>query len=393
MGLIELLGRAGSGRLHVLLVEGEDAFALRVAAEQACLARGWTLAGSPADADALLGCGHATATFAAASDAVFDQMPGPRARAEISSEGDLRSALDQLKERYLRWRPEAERVGRESQLSDPSGVGTGPANPDGAGGGSREQPHASADSDAEHGQMDHREMDHREMDHGQMDHGQMQMSGPGGIALASGDRGRDGLEMDRLQVRLGPVLPGWPAGLTLWCTLAGDVVTRVEVEQPGFRPCPPDDAARVALPVRLDAAAQLLDLAGAEALAARVRRTRDGALQAPGPAAWTAPVSALQRDVARSRMLRWSLRGLGVVSAPAVDENGWPSVWQGDVYARLLRLLDPAAAGAELLGPGEVSLALSSLLPGLELASARLVVASLAAPALDRAATPRVVVG
>ena len=42
---------------------------------------------------------------------------------------------------------------------------------------------------------------------------------------------------------------------------------------------------------------------------------------------------------------------------------------------------------------GEVGPALQSLLPGLELASARLVVASLAAPALDRAAVPRAAVG
>ena len=221
----------------------------------------------------------------------------------------------------------------------------------------------------------------------------MDMGGPGGIALASGDRGRDGLEMDRLHVRLGPVLPGWPAGLAVWCTLAGDVVTQVEIEQPGFRPYLPDEAARAAVPARLDAAAQLLSLAGAEALAAKVRAARDSAFEVPRPAAWAGPLSALHRRVARSRVLRWSLRGIGVVSATAVDANGWPSGWEGDVFARLLRLLDPEAAGAASIWPGEVGPALPSLLPGLELASARLVVSSLAAPSLDRAAVPRAAVG
>ena len=43
------------------------------------------------------------------------------------------------------------------------------------------------------------------------DHGDMQMA-PSGIPLAEGGQDRDGLEMDVLHVRLGPVLRHWPAG-------------------------------------------------------------------------------------------------------------------------------------------------------------------------------------
>ncbi|WP_143553999.1 hypothetical protein [Serinicoccus sp. CUA-874] len=36
--------------------------------------------------------------------------------------------------------------------------------------------------------------------------------------------------MDVLKVRLGPVLPYWPAGLVLHCSLQGDVVTEARAE-------------------------------------------------------------------------------------------------------------------------------------------------------------------
>ena len=74
-------------------------------------------------------------------------------------------------------------------------------------------------------------MDHggHGMDHGGMDHGDMEMS-PGGIPLAEGGEDRDGLEMDVLHVRLGPVLPHWPAGLVLRCSLQGDVIAEAQAE-------------------------------------------------------------------------------------------------------------------------------------------------------------------
>src|SRR5699024_5964325 len=58
-------------------------------------------------------------------------------------------------------------------------------------------------------------------------HGGMDMA-PGGIPLAQGGEDRDGLEMDVLHLALGPVLPFWPAGLVLRCSLQGDVVVDAE---------------------------------------------------------------------------------------------------------------------------------------------------------------------
>src|SRR5699024_755889 len=58
-------------------------------------------------------------------------------------------------------------------------------------------------------------------------HGGMDMA-PGGIPLAQGGDDRHGLEMDVLHLALGPVLPFWPAGLVLRCSLQGDVVVGAE---------------------------------------------------------------------------------------------------------------------------------------------------------------------
>ena len=58
----------------------------------------------------------------------------------------------------------------------------------------------------------------------------MDMS-PSGIPLAEGGDDRDGLEMDVLHLPLGPVLPHWPAGVVLRCTLQGDVVVAAEASE------------------------------------------------------------------------------------------------------------------------------------------------------------------
>jgi len=231
-----------------------------------------------------------------------------------------------------------------------------------------------------------------DMDNMQSGH-DMEMAGPGGVALASGAPDRDGLEMDRLHVQLGPVLASWPAGLVAWCTLAGDVVTQVDVVQPAF--AQPRWAGRdLLVAVRLDAAAQLLGLAGADAAAHQVRAARDTVLvRGRRTAAASRLVDGLPRSVERTSLLRWSLRGLGIVSASAAVEHGWPQDWVGDVHSRLLHLLDPLAPlEAGLVEGGLVAGALPVLLNGLDVAAARLVVASLVAqtanPAADRVAAP-----
>jgi hypothetical protein len=86
--------------------------------------------------------------------------------------------------------------------------------------------------------------------------------------------------------------------------------------------------------------------------------------------------------MARSALLRWSLRRLGVVDAARVEERGLPENLCGDARDRLLALLDRAAArlrsGAEAATEATIpAAALGDLVTGLDLATARLVIASL----------------
>jgi hypothetical protein len=213
-------------------------------------------------------------------------------------------------------------------------------------------------------------------------------------------------------VPLGPVLPHWPAGLVLRCTLHGDVIASAAAEligadashEPGDRPGDrhderPDDrddpSRQQDAAVRLDNAASLLALAGWPDTAMRAERLRD-ALVTGRPAAELAPeVSALRRKVGRSRLLRWSLGGIRPIDEEERADEEWPAHWTGDVHRRLLALLDravdaldeaahpepagtPGSAGAGTCidNPG-VRGALPELVTGLDLATARLVVASL----------------
>lgn len=357
MGLISALdsalARLGATRLHVLVVETPGSFVVRAAVEHACRVRGWPLAVSPGDADALLVCGAAPeGGFADAVEQLWSSLPGPRVRAEVTTAAVVPMTLNELAAAYRDW----------DATADPGS----PPQPD--------ESDAQGDEDMGHedlGGMDADEdMGGMDEDMGGMD---MDMSGPSGIALASGADDRDGLEMDVLHLPLGPVLAGWPPGWTVLVTLQGDVITEVEVQHAA--PLAALDAAAY----RLDAAAQLLALAGADVLAVRAGRARDVrlGLVPDGPDA-----AALRRSVKRSQVLRWALRHVGPIDS--VGEHDWPAVWTGDAYDRLLRLLEPADVGSHGAGdagvavPGEVlAEALPRLLAGSELASARLTVASL----------------
>ncbi len=214
---------------------------------------------------------------------------------------------------------------------------------------------------------------------------------PGGIPLAGGADDRDGLEMDELHLPLGPALPLWPPGLVLTCTLHGDVVVDA---QPGWVGQPAVEAASGgAAPSRallagswLDAAATVLSLGGAPATAASVRSLRDRCLaddeSAPGR------IARERARAAKSGLLRWSLRRVGVVDGL----TGQPSPpFVGDAFTRLLASFDAAAAelaGDEVLTPepGILVDRLPDLVRGRELGEVRLLVAGLA-PALGPAAS------
>ena len=337
---------------HVLVVEAPGGWRARVAVERELVQRGWHLAVSPADAEALVVAGEPGPELTERVDAVWDQLPGPRARAAVTVGEQSGAALDEVA---------ALLVDFAAQSRDARGRG-GP------------------DLDAS---------DSTDMDMDGMD---MEME-PSGIPLAEGGEDRDGLEMDVLHLPLGPVLPNWPAGLVLRCSLQGDVIVEATASvldshsHTDFRAHLPLTAAQRAAR-RCDQVADVLALAGWAQGRDAALDVRDALLDrgAEDRAQSDADLDALESLLRRSRVLRWSVRDLG-----RVDPERQPTVpptLQGDVCDRTIGLV--AAARDELAGrdphqpqgrrdlPLDEAVALTaSLVTGLDLGAARLVVASL----------------
>ena len=378
MDLRQRLASCAVGRASVLVVEVPGWAQTRWAVERELRQRGWRGALSPADADLLVTCGLPGPRFTDALDLVWAQLPGPRARVTVTAvaAGVLDDAARQLRDEDRQRQDAADRAAGPEMGTLAAGDDAGQDDGDTADGDT---------TDTDHGDMDMAGgTDHGDMDMaGGMDHGDMDMDmAPGGIPLASGGGGdRDGLDLDVLHLTLGPVLPCWPAGLLLHCTLHGDVVAEARPEALGAA-APEAGAAAVhhAPADRLDRAAQLLTLAGWNDAAVQAARSRNDVLDAADPADHAAAVSRLARRVRRSRTLRWSLSGLGRVG-PSVDPaHRVDDRLQGDVRDRLLELLDDARAGLEGAQPTGSRTpvdALPDLVSGLELAAVRLVVASL----------------
>ncbi|GAB3451517.1 hypothetical protein [Actinophytocola sediminis] len=190
-------------------------------------------------------------------------------------------------------------------------------------------------------------------------------AGDGGVDdLPMADRAddRDGLRLDQLRVPLGPVLPLWPAGLIVHTRLQGDVVQQASVAWVGAGG---DSWLDDPLARGLDSSARLLALAGWPDMAMTAQRLRDDVL-AGGPAhghrRWAARVR-------RSRVLRWLLAGVGSIP----DGSGRPAWVAGDAVDRLYRWL----AGDWVDTTQWTVDHLPALLAGSELATARLLVASL----------------
>lgn len=377
MGLRNAVARSASRHAHALVVEVPGSAHMRMAAERILLDRGWHLALSPADADVLVVCGEPGPELAEAVAVVWHQMPGPRVRVDVPACEELGARLDEAHAGLLdadhHHRDAHQRPTASELLAEEPGPRSGSHDDQGdsdhgSGGG-----HEQMDHD-HHEATDHD--DHEEMDHGGHEgHGDMDMS-PGGISLAEGGEDRDGLEMDVLHVRLGPVLPHWPAGLVVRCTLQGDVIVEARaelVDGDSQRGSEPSGAAR-----RVDNLASLLALAGWEDPAAEARRVRDAALDDDGDGPAGAPLARLSRKVRRARLLRWSLRGLRPVREEDVDRHGLPVEAVGDTYDRLLGMVDRMGAGATTHhGPTYSTAQLQHVLTGLDLATARLVLASL----------------
>ncbi|MGI8947877.1 MAG: hypothetical protein ACR2FV_07880 [Ornithinimicrobium sp.] len=371
MGLSERLSRYAVRRAHVLIVEAPGSWVVRAHLERAALERGWRPALSPADADVLAVCGAPGPELSVVIERLWEQLPGPRVRVNPLDVAGVPAALNLAVERLRdtdRHREDARSRSAEPDLESSS---------DG-----RED-------------MDHEDLDHEDLDHEDMDHGDMEMA-PDGIALAGSDDDRDGLEMDVLHLRLGPVLPHWPAGLVLRCTLQGDVITEAEGHLLDGGSAAYLGAGATDLAWRWDNIARLLALAGWEDTAARARRIRDAQLRTDWPRGSDASLGAVRRQLARSRTLHWSLRGLRPLTAKDLQAHGFPEHLVGDTYDRLLSMLDRAVDAAES-APGSVAELpvqqtpsmspepVASVVVGLDLAAARLVVASLDLPPLPAA--------
>lgn len=194
-------------------------------------------------------------------------------------------------------------------------------------------------------------------------------SPPGDVPMADRAPDRDGLMLDQLHVPLGPALPLWPAGLIVHTTLQGEVLQDVSVELlagGGGSFWSEHPVAR-----GLDSAGRLLAIAGWPDAATTAHRLRDEAL-----GGGRVSLEKLANRVRRSRMLRWLLSGVGSVA------DGPPSL-AGDALDRLHRWLTEPRAPDETQWTVDN---LPQLLTGTELATARLIVASLD-PDLD--ALPR----
>jgi len=374
VGLRNRIAALALSEVHVLLVERPGWSLTRIAAERAVAARGWRVADSAAAADALLCCGEPGPELSPLVEAMFAQLPPPRARGRVDHPGEVAAVLDQILAAL--------------RADDPV-----PVPP-------RDRPARSvhaAQPAADHGDMDHAvdpAADHGDMGGGdQDDMGDMDMSGPGGIPLAGGDQDRDGLEMDVLPVRLGPVLPAWPAGLVLSVVLAGDLITDCHADTVDARaenPLPPQLSQREDAALAVDRIGPLLLLAGAGRAERRLRRVRDALLDGIEIPWCTALLRRLTDRLSRSRSLRWSLRGLGRIDQVALQETDCPLGWSGDVLDRLHRRLaglsgllaelsSPAVPGYRLEGPSMTRAGLDLVcdaVRGLDLGAARLVIAS-----------------
>lgn len=361
------LSRLAARRTAVLAVEVPGWSRTRCALEEHVRDRGWRLAGSPADADLLVVCGRPGARLTTAVDHVWSQLPGPRARAEVTTADDVPSALDRAAAELADG--DAQRRDAAARPADPEPGTTATGDGDM---GEMDMDGGDGDGEGDHDDMDHGDMDRGDHDMGDMDHGDMDMPMPAGIGLAGGGDDDqlpdpDALDLDVLHVPLGPVLPHWPAGLLLHTTLQGELVVsaRAEVLLPAEDA--PTDAPVHGTPAgRWDAVATLVALAGWDDAAVRAARVRDALLagdQAP-------EAERLARRIVRSRLLRWSLRGLGRLP-------------EGDAHDRLRHWLE----GTEQRRSTELT-AVAELVTGLDLATARLVVASLDLDTADRVTVP-----
>lgn len=319
---------------------------VRLAAEHVARIHGWRPALSPAEANLLVIAGPDAPAMTPFLDSMWKQIPAPKARTHLvdpaTVEAGLASSADQV--RSANGLPEAEASTAHEEHETP-------------------MPH-----------HDHMPMSHDHSGHAGHDMSAMEM--PGGIPMADRAPDRDELKLDQLTVPLGPGLPAWPSGLLVRAKLQGDVIQEAAVEVLGDLPAgaEPYWASAKRQPARqLDSCVRLLTVAGWDDAAVTAARLRDDILMEKD---LQSGVTRWARRVRRSRTLRCSLTGLGVLDGPKWTD----SPLAGDAYNRLMRWTSPTPTEDD---PATILDALPRLLIGAEFATARLIVASLD-PDLER---------
>jgi len=342
--------------MHVLLVEVPGNGAFRMGLEAAAAAGGHVFAVHPAESDVLFVCGTPGPEMRTVIDRVWDQMPYPKHRATLAGLDEIGAVLTTAQDAL------ADRRAQRSAALEDAADHTGGQDLD---------DHRPDDEEPNHEHPDHADESMHDHDmtmggHDQMSMDHMSMSGPGGYPLADGAADRDGLEMDVLHRRLGPILPSWPPGVVLDVTLAGDTITHASASMIDITDHGRADPQGVAA-VALDQAAQVLTVAGWAAAAARTLRVRDLAVAGHRDRARKL-IRPLRRRIERSVALRWSLRGLQV--RPAVEVRTV-------LLARLERAEASLSGRRSEPEPTTTVDDIPALVEGRDIGSARLVVAAL----------------
>lgn len=228
---------------------------------------------------------------------------------------------------------------------------------------------AGVDSPAR-GRADHPVDWQGEGPHGQGGEGMMGGTPYGRPMAMPPTEGRDGLALDRLSLRLGPFLPGTPAGIALDVGLQGDVLAEVEIVRAPFDDgrvgTPAEDASPVLVRDarrRLAAVSDLCALAGLDALARRAARVAvDPTLRG---------VDDLRRRLDRAWGLRAATDGVGVLHEGGDDVTARWRSWFDQARGALAGVapavpdvvLDAAAVADGLVGMevGQAWLTLCSL--------------------------------
>lgn len=167
--------------------------------------------------------------------------------------------------------------------------------------------------------------------HGQGGAGMMGGAPYGRPMAMTGPDERDGLQLDRVPVTLGPFLPWLPPGMRLVLELQGDVLQSLEVDvatlrhrdEPAIfgraltRDVPLADLEIARARHHLAATAELLLVLGLDAVAERVLRLARDARPGSGGA-----VRSLARALKRNRSLALSTRGIGALSGDRLPRSG-----------------------------------------------------------------------